>query len=192
NLPSSLFPALNDFVAPDAVIQLGGSQLPTITANVSIVAANDPYTVTIFGVVQPTRTLTISGQNQSRVFQVGTTGRLSLNNLIIEDGSTTGNGGGILNHGILSLEDVTLSGNKAASGGGIASTGPALTIDQSIITANKASVSGGGVWTSSPTVEFTQDTIRNNSVIGPKNSTVVPAANPGPAPGGSVEGGGLD
>src|SRR5262249_32057627 len=105
-LSSSLFPddSSNPFGNnPNPVIQLDGSQLPTMTASVSIVGAQDPYTITIFGVTSPPRVLTISGEEKSRVFQVGLNVSLTLTNLGIENGSTTDNGGGILAYGPLTL-----------------------------------------------------------------------------------------
>jgi hypothetical protein len=214
-LPSSLFPddESNPFGPnPNPAIQLSGSQLPTITANVSIVAANDPYVLEF----APLRTLAISGQNQSRVFQVGPTGTLSLTNLVIENGYTTDNGGGILNQGSLTLENVTVSSNlagiqqhtsssttggfttttvtysvvSAASGGGIYNSGPSLLIEHSTITGNQASVSGAGVWTSGANATFNHDTISNNILTGADHSTDSTSANP--LAGGSVEGGGID
>ena len=41
---------------------------------------------------------------------------------VITGGKTTGNGGGILNKGILTLYDATITGNAAAIGGGVYST----------------------------------------------------------------------
>jgi hypothetical protein len=188
---NSLF-STDPFDSTNPVIQLNGSQLPTITANVSIVGPQDPVFI-FFNGVGHSRGLVfaLSGHNQSRAFQVGTTGNLTLNNLIIEDGSTTGNGGGILNQGSLTLENVTVSANTAANGtgGGIDSTGPALTIDHSIIKGNQALGSGGGVYTSSPTATFSHDQINNNTVTGVDNSGNSPVSNP--SAGGTAAGGGL-
>jgi uncharacterized repeat protein (TIGR01451 family) len=180
-IPSSLF-AGNIVLSPADTIRLTGTQLPTITGQLTITGAiptnfsND----TLF---------TVSGEGNSRVFQVGPGGNLTLNNLIIENGTVTDNGGGILNQGSLTLENVTISGNTAANGGGIDSTGPALTIDHSIIAGNTASMlqapqaystlGGGGVFTSKPTATFTHDKIINNTVTGNDQS-------------GKAEGGGID
>jgi hypothetical protein len=188
-IPSSQFTGLTLNGPPDT-IQLNGSQLPTIVGQLTITGAipdTSHRLDTLF---------TISAEENSRVFQVATTGNLTLNNLIIEKGSTTGNsatdknGGGILNQGTLTLENVTLTGNSAASGAGIYNTGPSMLIEHSMIQGNTASVSGGGVWTSGANVTFNHDQITNNNVNGVDHSTDSASANP--AIGGLVEGGGID
>jgi hypothetical protein len=99
-LSSSLFPddSSTPFGPnPNPVLKLNGSELPKITAQVSIVGAQDPYNFSGSG--SPPRVLTISGEEKSRVFDVGTGVRLTLTNFVIENGSTTDNGGGILAYG---------------------------------------------------------------------------------------------
>src|SRR5262249_28644300 len=81
NLSSSLFPPLPTLSGPNPnpVIQLNGTQLPTISANVSIVGAQDPNLITVFGVQQhPAPQSTISGEQKSRVFEVGTGASVTL------------------------------------------------------------------------------------------------------------------
>ena len=113
-------------------IQLNGSQLPTITGQLTI----DNFTSA------PTA---ISGQGKSRVLEVASGSSLTVNGLVIEDGSTTGGGGGILAAGVLTLHHVTVEGCTAVDGGGIDSHS-ALSIDQnSTVENNSASDFGGGI-----------------------------------------------
>ena len=44
-------------------------------------------------------------------------GDVEIRNLTISDGRVSGNGGGILSAGILSLDKVTISGNSTSDGG---------------------------------------------------------------------------
>jgi hypothetical protein len=94
--------------------------------------------------------LAVSGSNTSRVFQVDETATASFSGLTIEDGSATGEGGGILNDGDLTLEDSTLSNNTVAtgsgggaSGGGLANEGNATVTATSFI-GNVATSTGYG------------------------------------------------
>jgi hypothetical protein len=72
--------------------------------------------------------LSISGNTARRVFGVTATGRLSLSNLIVTGGSTTGIGGGVRVEagGELTLRAATVVGNVAGQGGGIANAGTAV------------------------------------------------------------------
>jgi predicted outer membrane repeat protein len=190
SIPSSLYTPGFNFQTnePQSTILLNGTQLPTILGQLSIIGDQTP--VGNFGVP----VWYISGEHQSRVFQVTGSGNLTLDNLTIDNGSTTDSagGGGILNQGSLTLENVTVSANNApnGAGGGIASTGPSMLIEHSIFTGNHASVSGGGVWTSGANATFNHDTISNNRVTGVDYSANSPSASP--SPGGLAEGGGLD
>jgi hypothetical protein len=105
--------------------------------------------------------LSISGGGTTRVFQIDPQVTASLSGLEITGGSTTGTGGGLLNHGKASLEGCTLSGNTAAYGGGLLSDGK-LALDDCTISGNSASIEGGGLWTSGGT-NLDQCTIIGNS-----------------------------
>jgi hypothetical protein len=179
-IPASIYPSV--FEQP--VIRLGGSQLPTVNGNTTIVGE------TVFGVFGE-RTVRISGDSRSRVFHVGATGNLSLRNVVIAEGSTSGDGGGILNEGILSLNRVTVTNNIAASGGGIASSGPNLTIFDSAITSNAARSRGGGILTSGVFASLVLATISANTVRGADNSNLNTSPTSATNNGGDAEGGGL-
>lgn len=75
-------------------------------------------------------------------------------------------GGGILNAETLILDDVTVSGNTAAFGGGIANAGGLLTVTESMITDNSATSNGGGLYAAGQYHEtsVTTTTISGNAV----------------------------
>jgi hypothetical protein len=80
-----------------------------------------------------------------RIINVGSGGRLVLGSVTVADGHTSGLGGGILDGGSLVLRDVTLTGNTAGNGGGLAvSTGARATVSGSAMTGNDATSVGGG------------------------------------------------
>lgn len=160
------------------VIVLNGSQI-IIDSNVTI---NGPGA----------RTLSVSGNNQSRVFAVTNpvlgTATVSISGLTITggnalplllNGSLIGDGGGILNTGgaTLNLTEVNVTGNTATSlGGGVATRALLLVatttnITRSTISNNTSVVGGGGVSNigtqliSSAVTTITNSTISNNSCL---------------------------
>jgi len=116
--------------------------------------------------------LTVSGNNASRVFMIdsktvaisGLTiskgrshdslggggirnyfGTLTLNNCIVDDNASSG-GGGILSSGTLSVNNCIISDNTSSDeGGGIFSTGT-VTVSNSTLSGNTASTYGGGIF----------------------------------------------
>ncbi len=105
-----------------------------------------------------TNKLTISGDDQSRLFNVSGDGNLALNNVTLSEGYSDESGGGILNDGILSLTNsrVTFSSSDD-DGGGIYNRGVA-TLSNSTIDSNYSLDDGGG--------------IRNDGVLNIINSTM--------------------
>lgn len=97
--------------------------------------------------------LTVSGGNLSRVFTVNTGVTVSLVNLTIANGSAANSGGGIANHGTLTVTNCTITGNTAAPasgwGGGIYVSSGVATVVNSTISGNSAPTSsgfGGGIY----------------------------------------------
>ena len=126
-------------------ITLSGTELD-ITHNLHIIAPRDPLTGEDL--------VTVSGNKTSRVFEIESGATASLDGLIVTDGQVKGNdgGGGIKNSGTLTLDNSTISGNrasegydalmtskKAAYGGGIYNTGT-LTVNTSTLSGNTASI----------------------------------------------------
>lgn len=121
----------------------------SITDSLSINAPVDPLT--------GSQLLTVSGNNASRVFEIGTEATVSLFGLIIADGSVTGdNGGGINNSGTLILANSTVSNNTVrtnsgiGSGGGIYNTSTLIVSNSTISRNSNANMQnsgpGGGIY----------------------------------------------
>ncbi len=107
---------------------------------------------------------TAAGTPKFRVFHVAqSSGQVDITGLTIANGDVSGGfqfGGGILNEGNLTLSGVTISGNAAFGGGGIANPSASLTVSNSTISGNRA-FGGGGGGISGGTV-----TLRNSTVSG--------------------------
>ncbi len=108
--------------------------------------------------------VTLSGLNDHQLFLVSPGVSLTLRNIVLENGSSSGNGGAIYNGdnggdgGTLTLENSTIRDSQAAfSGGAIVSTGP-LTITNSLLAGNRA-LNGGALY---PRFALAQTTIINS------------------------------
>jgi hypothetical protein len=112
--------------------------------------------------------LAVSGNATFRVFE-NFASNVTISGLTITDGfdSSDPGGGGILNHGGLTLSDCTLNGNSVSgccpSGGGIFNDNGQLTVTDSIISGNSVGFDGGGIWSPNGTVIVTNTTFNNNS-----------------------------
>jgi hypothetical protein len=141
--------------------------------------------------------LTISGNNQSRVFEVNGGQAVSLMAMTISNGNAQGSnggailndnasllvrgctisnsaasgfGGGIYNISTLIVSRCTLSNDHAYEGGGIYNTGPArLTVSQSTLTRDSASFLGGGI-DNLGTLTISASTLSSNRVFGSLSS----------------------
>jgi hypothetical protein len=109
--------------------------------------------------------ITVSGNNASRVFNINSGKTAAIIGLTISGGSTTGDGAGIINDGALTVVNSLLTGNAAASDGGAISTtatGTTLTLINTTISGNHAGGSGGGVIVLGGTATSINSTITNN------------------------------
>ena len=111
--------------------------------------------------IGPPATLTVSGNNQSRVFNINPGADLTLDKMTI----TGGNSGGINNNGTLTLTNSTVSGNLASGSGGGINSGGTLTIIGSTISGNSAIGSGGGI-NSTGSLTLRNSTVSGNSALG--------------------------
>jgi CSLREA domain-containing protein len=112
--------------------------------------------------------LTVSGNNQSRVFVIDDVVTVSLSGMTITGGNTTEPGGGIYSFANLTVSNSHITGNTAQFGGAIANQLGALTLLQSTVsnnTANGNSVAGGGLDVTGP-LTVTNSTISGNIVTG--------------------------
>ena len=104
----------------------------------------------------------IDGNNSSRIFNISQ-GVVSLYGITVQNGSTFGNGGSILNDSedMLSISNSTISGNSASLGGGIYSgLGSTFSIINSTVSGNSA-LDGGGIWFNA-VANITNSTINGN------------------------------
>ena len=113
--------------------------------------------------------LAVSGNHNSRIFDVGSAGEAIIGGLTLRDGA--GADGGITNRGTLTITNSTVSHNaavdpspRAGSGGGITNRGT-LTITNSTVSGNSAALSGGGIANINGTLTVTNSTVTNNSAI---------------------------
>jgi hypothetical protein len=155
--------AAGDPAGADTIILPKGTQ--TLTR-----AYNTSYGPT--GVLLITSEITIQGNKTKIIRQkgapefslitVGTFGDLTLNNVTLSGGAG-GNGGAINSHGLLAINNSTISGNTGSShGGAILSLGDYVIINGSTITRNTARY-GGGIASYGDTVRITRSTISKNS-----------------------------
>ena len=114
----------------------------TITLTTTELVINSELTITGTG----ENLLTVSGNNERRVFVIFGNANVTLNNLTIANGYVkNSDGGGIFNIGILTINNSIVRNNFAFSevsdrfgvGGGIANAGT-LTINNSILNNNNA------------------------------------------------------
>jgi hypothetical protein len=109
-------------------------------------------------------TITIDGQNASRIFNHTGTGTLTVDNLTIQNGRFVRFGGGIFSAGAVTVTNSTISGNVSRGGGGIFSEG-AVTVTNSTISGNFGATGGGGI-ASRSAVTVTNSTISGNTARG--------------------------
>ncbi len=110
----------------------------------------------------------IDGQDLDRVFDVGPSAAaitVSMSNLVIRNGTVTGNGGLIRNVAILSLTEVSLESGQAATGGGLHTIGN-LTVNRSLLRDNNASADGGGFFQGGGITSVTNSTFSGNTATG--------------------------
>lgn len=146
-------PGVDDIVFSAAfagqTIILNGTALPTITDDLTITG--------------PAGGLTLDAHQMSRILRVES-GSTALSNLNLNNGTTTGSGGGILNNGSLSLTNCTLSNNSATeTGGAITSFGPLAMIDCTVV---GNSANDGGALYLTDTSSLTSSTFSNNTAAG--------------------------
>jgi hypothetical protein len=93
--------------------------------------------------------VTVSGNNASRVFEIGA-GSVTISGLTITGGSSP-SGGGVLNLASLTLNQDVLTGNHESTGGNGGGAvlswggGSSLTVNQTTISNNSAAWTGGGI-----------------------------------------------
>jgi hypothetical protein len=137
-------------------------------------------TMTIRGAGSEQTSITAANQND-RVFEIGPTANVTISGVTIEYGTAHGksyldyrshnHGGGIHNHGNLTLTDSVIRNNRIAQpckalcgGGGIFSSGNALLTNVTIID-NETLADGGGIEQGGGTLTLSGSTIMNNAAM---------------------------
>lgn len=119
--------------------------------------------------------MTISGDNASRVFSINSGVNVVLSGVTIANGNgedggnnyaphSAGDGGGIHNEGALTLDNCTITGNSTSqNGGGIYNASGELTIMNSVISDNTAlGGSGGGIFNGDGLLDVTNSAFSGN------------------------------
>ncbi len=147
----------------DAIQFALGKKAKTIVLGTTLPVITDPSGLRING---REASITISGNEQVRVFEVAAGAQLALSKLTVADGLSSGNGGGLLNNGTVKVGKTTFSNNSANFGGGILNnSGGTLTVTDSTLSTNSAGVNGAGIYNQSggSTLRVTNSTFSENS-----------------------------
>ncbi len=107
--------------------------------------------------------LAVSGNHASRLFSVSSSKTVTLSGLRLVDGDVSGDGGAILNAGILTLDRCEFSGNEAGDGGGAIENSGTLTLSACTFSGNTAAVGGGAIEHASGILTATNCTFSGNS-----------------------------
>lgn len=107
-----------------------------------------------------------------------TNSQASLSRTVFTNNQAAGLGGGLDNYnGILSLSDLSFSGNSAAEGGGLNNNGT-LTLSNATFSDNSASSNGGGMVTNTISTTLTNLTFTGNSAAGSGGAVYISASSP--------------
>lgn len=152
------------------------------TSDPGFAAANNRFTINLVNplpdlpsvpiVIDNTQSqaITVSGNNTFRIFTLVDSAVVTVNNLTVSNGYSSGLGGGFFlsNSSTLNLNRSTVSGNAANNGGAIyINNSGTLNLDQSTISGNTAFTDGGGIFNNtSGTINATSNTFDGNSAAG--------------------------
>jgi len=92
-----------------------------------------------------------------------TGGTLTLADVTVSGNTAASFGGGVDNSGTATLTNVTLSGNTANYGGGVDNYNGTATLINSTISGNTATAAGGGIFTDGGTATLTNSTVSGNT-----------------------------
>ncbi|MGV3759591.1 MAG: right-handed parallel beta-helix repeat-containing protein [Actinomycetota bacterium] len=139
-----LIAATNDGDAPgevDVINVPAGS----ITLTSGVIEIDEPLTLTGAGA----SSVTISGDENSRIFYINTSGAVTISGVTLTDGDDSGAGGAIFSRDAdLTIQSSVVSSSDArSSGGALAVRGGSLTVADSQLTDNTAYDGGGAIVT---------------------------------------------
>lgn len=100
----------------------------------------------------------LSGGHAGTVLRVLPGANVTVRGIAIRNGTTSGNGGGVVNEGTLTLDHCLIADNSANNGGGIANL-KTLIVLQSVISNNYALTAGGGLYNATGAVSVVTNSI---------------------------------
>ena len=158
SLRQAILAANNSTSLVTPTITFTGSAL-TGTINLASALPDLARSMIIDGPGAANLTVQRGGSGSYRIFTVQSGATVTIQDLTVANGSVSGgNGGGILNSGILTLQDSLVSGNAAALGGGIYNQNGTLTLNNTRVSNNTASGAGGGINIQAGTVNLLNGT----------------------------------
>ena len=136
------------------------TQTITLTGGELLIPPNTSFSINGRG----SEKLTISGNNQSRVFNVSASAELLLDGLKIAGGRTLSGGGGIINYGTLTVSNSRIDGNTGNDGGGIFNNSGIVSVLNSSLNNNTANDGkGGGIFSfNNAKLTLTNSIVSNN------------------------------
>lgn len=147
-------------------ITLNGSRLPLITTMMTVIGNGPANTIIQASTCNP---VTLPGECTPAnvgVFEIENNGTLTLEGLTVRHGWGS-SGGGIFNRGTLTIQDSILSGNKAINfGGALFNTANSTSSVQNSVVIGNAAGYGGGIYNGEgSTLVVNNSTIANNQVF---------------------------
>lgn len=130
-----------------AAMQSGGGGILSFNCGVKtiVLAGGVLPTITTATYIEGSNKITLSGNNASRIFYVGSGGSLSLYNITLTKGASGGDGGAIYNQGTLDINSSKfLENTSGASGGAIITYGPLYVVGSEF--ARNKGVNGGAIY----------------------------------------------
>lgn len=125
--------------------------------------------LTIDGALGENEQITFDGNESTRLFTIAEGVNVTLQNVVVQNGSFPGDGGAILNNGTLTIEQSTFDGNATEdvfvprdNGGAIYNAG-VLTVNQSLFTNNTTADDGGAIHNEAGTLKINQSKFVNNT-----------------------------
>ena len=110
----------------------------------------------------------LDGEGKNSVITVEGSSILRLNQVTVTGGSATSGGGIFVANGIATINDSSISGNTATSvGGGVATSAGSIVLNASTVSGNTAKDAGGGIGTGSGPFRLFDSTVSGNTVTGP-------------------------
>ncbi len=118
--------------------------------------------------------LTISGKGTSRIFDVQSSGSLSVSGMTLTNGASTGtnSGGAIQNAGGVSLTQVVIQNSKSNNDGGAIYNTGSLTLNTVTLTGNTATANGGAISSKGGSVILVNSTVGGDTVAAGNTATL--------------------